>query len=65
MAKPKVDRRLWQEWQQDPRGTAEKWGIKWNEVDPEWKQKDWDNMSYDEFESLLKKSRWSSIFWWE
>lgn len=63
--KHKFTRALWQEWQRDPKATAEKWGINWVEWEQSvGKHQNWSKMSYEQFEDLMKKSRWGGIWDW-
>lgn len=62
--KYKWNKALWQEWKQDPEGTAQKWGINWSEWENSVGKHDWKNMSQSEFEDLMKKSRWSGLWDW-
>lgn len=60
----KFTKEFWHEWQQDPKGTAKKYGINWADLDQDWQQKDWLNVSWDEFDRMWRKSRWSSWIDW-
>lgn len=60
----KFTREFWQEWQKDPHGTAQRWGLDWNELDQDWQNRDWKNTSWDDFEKMWRKSRWAGWFDW-
>lgn len=62
--KIKFTREFWMEWQKNPRATAEKYGIKWAELDNDWQNRDWKNTTWDEFDKLWRKSRWASWVDW-
>lgn len=64
MSKQKFSKALWQEWKQNPQAAAQQWGIDWAEWEKSYGKRDWKSMSYDEFEQLVKKSRWSGLWDW-
>lgn len=60
----KFTKAMWQEWQRDPKATAKQWGIDWAEWEQAVGKQDWNHMSYEQFEVLLKKSRWAGLWDW-
>jgi hypothetical protein len=62
--KNKLTQALWQEWKQNPKATAEQWGIDWTEWEKSMGQHDWKSMSYTEFQQLVRKSRWAGLWDW-
>lgn len=62
MAKVKFSKEFFSEFQKKPLETAEKYGFKDLFNDPEFSQKDFKSMTFDQFEDLIKKSRFAGFF---
>lgn len=62
MAKVKFSKEFFSEFQKDPFSTAEKYGFKDLLNDPSFSSKDFKSIKFEEFENMLKKSRFAGFF---
>ncbi len=64
MARIKFSREFFQEWQNNPKTTAEKYGLKWSDLDLSWQRTNWSTIQYKDFEEMWRKSRWANLVDW-
>lgn len=60
--KVNFSKEFFREFQKDPKGTFEKYGIEWKPSDENFFKQDFSRFSFEEFKKRLEKSRFFEFF---